>query len=205
MSAAAKPTAPIPLTPRRETNYAGAQLLEAAFQHTHLHRRAARWIANQGLTRETAGHALAAQDDRLAADPLVSSAMDTARSGHAAATARGRRHATRRNTLRSQRPRGLRGLGQRLHACRCGNRATDPLIVLYRIAARLNFQHGRRDTGHVILAQRHDIGARCVIRRLSAAAWPKRTSASLSTLPLSGAGSHVIASVTMRCLCGSAR
>jgi LuxR family maltose regulon positive regulatory protein len=53
-----------------------------------LHRRAARWTADEGLTKEAVGHALAAQDHTLAADLLASSAMDMVRSGRVADTAR---------------------------------------------------------------------------------------------------------------------
>jgi LuxR family transcriptional regulator, maltose regulon positive regulatory protein len=63
----------------------------------------------------------------------------------------------------------------------------DHLIVLHRIAARLNFQCGRPDAGQGILAQLHEIGARRGIRRLSAAAWLERTYAALRCNDVDGA------------------
>jgi LuxR family transcriptional regulator, maltose regulon positive regulatory protein len=53
-----------------------------------LHRRAALWTAEQGLINEAVVHALAAQDQTLAADLLASSAMDMVRSGRVADAAR---------------------------------------------------------------------------------------------------------------------
>jgi LuxR family maltose regulon positive regulatory protein len=50
----------------------------------------------------------------------------------------------------------------------------DHLIVFHRIAARLQFHHGRQDAGQRILTQLMEIGARRGIRRLSAAAWLER-------------------------------
>jgi LuxR family transcriptional regulator, maltose regulon positive regulatory protein len=61
---------------------------EASDAMRDLHRRAARWTADHGLMREAVVHALAAQDQTLAADLLSSSAMDMVRSGRVADTAR---------------------------------------------------------------------------------------------------------------------
>jgi LuxR family maltose regulon positive regulatory protein len=63
----------------------------------------------------------------------------------------------------------------------------DHLIVLYRIAARLNFLHGRRDAGHAILVQLNEIGARRGLSRLSAAAWLERSYAALRGNDVEGA------------------
>ena len=302
-----------------------------------LHRRAARWTADEGLTKEAVGHALAAQDHTLAADLLASSAMDMVRSGRVADTARAiamlpdaevarrpdllraaafaavfahhytaatrlietiERSGNRANrdgddeiaamrlmllawtdripevletvdAMRSELSRfspftaGLasnasaycnialgryveaeQDLARARQACEpihalyvlsysacfsaaieliLGNIASarsthlaellyeaneleacealvndympiavetglpDHLIVLHRIAARLNFQCGRPDAGQGILAQLHEIGARRGIRRLSAAAWLERTYAALRCNDVDGA------------------
>jgi LuxR family maltose regulon positive regulatory protein len=55
----------------------------------------------------------------------------------------------------------------------------DHLIVLYRVAARLQFLRGYGVTGHALLVQLGDIGARRGLRRLSAAAWLERAYAAL--------------------------
>ena len=54
-----------------------------------LHRRAAAWSAERGLTDEAVSHALAANDYEFAADLLAKTAMDKVRNGRVADTARG--------------------------------------------------------------------------------------------------------------------
>ncbi|HEX4598075.1 MAG TPA: LuxR C-terminal-related transcriptional regulator [Burkholderiaceae bacterium] len=61
---------------------------DAAEEIPGLHRRAATWARDQGLMSQAVVHALAAQDQSLAADLLASSAMDMVRSGRVADTAR---------------------------------------------------------------------------------------------------------------------
>ena len=63
----------------------------------------------------------------------------------------------------------------------------DHLIVLHRIAARLQFLRGRSDAGHAILVQLGEIGARRGLRRLSAAAWLERSYACLCNNDADGA------------------
>ena len=53
-----------------------------------LHRRAAAWTAERGLTDEAILHALAANDYEFAADLLANTAMDKVRNGRVADTAR---------------------------------------------------------------------------------------------------------------------
>ncbi len=53
-----------------------------------LHRRAALWCSNHGLVSEAVTHAFAAEDHKLAADLLASSAMEMVRSGRVAEAAR---------------------------------------------------------------------------------------------------------------------
>ncbi|WP_083636365.1 LuxR C-terminal-related transcriptional regulator [Bradyrhizobium sp. AS23.2] len=55
----------------------------------------------------------------------------------------------------------------------------DHLVILHRIAARLQFLQGHGGPGHALLVQLGDIGARRGLRRLSAAAWLERAYASL--------------------------
>ncbi|MDI3561903.1 LuxR C-terminal-related transcriptional regulator [Bradyrhizobium sp. Arg816] len=55
----------------------------------------------------------------------------------------------------------------------------DHLVVLHRIASRLQFLRGRSGSGHALLVQLGEIGARRGLRRLSAAAWLERSHASL--------------------------
>jgi LuxR family maltose regulon positive regulatory protein len=60
---------------------------EAKEQFRTLHQRAAAWTADRGLMNEAVAHALAAQDEGLAADLLAVSAMDNVRSGRVEDTA----------------------------------------------------------------------------------------------------------------------
>ena len=62
---------------------------EAKAELPLLHRRAAAWTAERGLTDEAVSHALAARDYEFAADLLTTTAMDKVRSGRVADTARG--------------------------------------------------------------------------------------------------------------------
>jgi LuxR family transcriptional regulator, maltose regulon positive regulatory protein len=62
---------------------------EARLELPALHRRAAAWSAERGLTDEAVSHALAANDYEFAADLLTTTAMDKVRSGRVADTARG--------------------------------------------------------------------------------------------------------------------
>jgi LuxR family transcriptional regulator, maltose regulon positive regulatory protein len=61
---------------------------ETADESQELHRRAALWTADQGMMNEAVAHALAAQDQTLAADLLASSAMHMVRSGRVVDAAR---------------------------------------------------------------------------------------------------------------------
>src|ERR1700749_3980053 len=61
---------------------------EAREEFRQLHRRAAGWTADRGFMNEAVAHALAAQDQALAADLLATSAMDNVRAGRVADTAR---------------------------------------------------------------------------------------------------------------------
>jgi LuxR family transcriptional regulator, maltose regulon positive regulatory protein len=63
----------------------------------------------------------------------------------------------------------------------------DHLILLYRIAARLQFLHGRREAGYATLLRLYEIGGRRGLPRLTAAGWLERSHAALRGGDVDGA------------------
>jgi LuxR family transcriptional regulator, maltose regulon positive regulatory protein len=63
----------------------------------------------------------------------------------------------------------------------------DHLILLYRIAARLQFLHGRREAGYATLLRLYEIGGRRGFPRLTAAGWLERSHAAFRSGDVDGA------------------